>query len=753
MRIFGILISGHTPHNKMFTQKQLGTISYHMKKLIAITFILLAGITSVSAQNWCGAVEHRQELYADRPAEAAILEKKLEAFNKLQQENTAKGLKSDDHYIVPVVFHVIHQGGSENISIEQINDQMDILNKDFAHLNADSTNTPAVFAEYTGDTNIKFRLAKLDPNGNCTEGVTRTYSNLTVSARDNVKALIQWDPQHYLNVWVVKTIENFGTSGGIILGFAQFPDQLWGDAETDGIVVRHDYCGSIETATGNYGRTLTHEAGHWLNLRHIWGDDDCGTDFVNDTPTAEEPNYGVCTSNFPWHVGSSYCSAGAGQTITQASGEMFMNYMDYSDDHCMNMFSLGQGARMRSAITTYRNNLVTDANIAATGTSDDYVTVACAPIAEFTSNYIYGCAGDGFNYNNESYNTPIDSISSFEWTFEGGTPATSSEENPSVDYEEAGLFTTTLTVTNSVGSSTMTKESYINISADDADMSAPYFQNFESSEFPTFENNPHWNWALSTSDDESWMRTTQAASPNLSPIDNGVNNASYRIRSSEFEQMGEVHTLLTPSIDLSNTSAPIRAYFDLAHARKNGNSDDQLLIHISDNCGRSWTKRFDKDTDALATNGGGNSFFEFVPTDGQWEQFSVNLNTFAGESNVILKFEFTGSEGNWLYIDNFVVCNSDELSISENPFTELNIYPNPSKGDATIEFELYQDAQIQIVLSNVYGAVLAHKDLKMKAANNSIQLKDLYASLKAGIYFVQLSNNGTSITKKVVITD
>jgi hypothetical protein len=175
MRIFGILISGHTPHNKTFTQKQLGTISYHMKKLIAITFILLAGITSVSAQNWCGAVEHRQELYADRPAEAAILEKKLEAFNKLQQENTAKGLKSDDHYIVPVVFHVIHQGGSENISIEQINDQMDILNKDFAHLNADSTNTPAVFAEYTGDTNIKFRLAKLDPNGNCTEGYRPIY--------------------------------------------------------------------------------------------------------------------------------------------------------------------------------------------------------------------------------------------------------------------------------------------------------------------------------------------------------------------------------------------------------------------------------------------------------------------------------------------------------------------------------------------------------------------------------------------------
>ena len=191
-----------------------------MKNFIVITFTLLAGITSLSAQNWCGTVEHRKELYANRPAEAVILEKKLEAFNRLQQENSVKGLKNDDHFIIPVVFHVIHQGGSENISIEQINDQMNILNEDFARLNADSINTPAVFAEYAGDTNIEFRLAKLDPNGNCTEGVTRTYSNLTVGARDNVKALIQWDPERYLNVWVVKTIENFSEDGGIILGFA-----------------------------------------------------------------------------------------------------------------------------------------------------------------------------------------------------------------------------------------------------------------------------------------------------------------------------------------------------------------------------------------------------------------------------------------------------------------------------------------------------------------------------------------------------
>jgi len=721
-----------------------------MKKFITITVGLLIGIFSTSAQNWCGTVEHQKKLYADNPGLADALEERQKAFNRLQGEDTANGVRNDDHYIVPVVFHVIHEGGAENISLTQIEDQMRILNEDFARLNADTTSTPSVFAEYAGDVRIEFRLAKIDPDGNCTEGVTRTFSNLTNDTYEGVKTIIQWNPKYYLNVWVVKSIKSLIEMDGIIAGFAQFPGQLWSNPETDGVVIRHDYCGSIGTAQGVSGRTLTHEAGHWLNLIHIWGDEDCGNDQVNDTPTAKEANHGVCTDHFPWDRG---CETGSGQTITQDSGEMFMNYMDYSDGYCQNMFSLGQGARMRSAINQYRVNLTTESNLIATGTNDNYVTVDCAPIAEFKANFTYGCAGDGLNYESNSYNTPVDSISSYEWTFEGGTPSSSTEQNPSVIYNESGIFKTTLTATNRVGSSTTIKEAYVNISPENADMSAPYFQNFESHEFPTFDNNPHWNWTTSASEDPSWQRTTEVSSPNLSPIDNNINSASIRIRSSEFNQIGEKHILITPSIDLSNTLTPVRAYFDLAYARRNGNSNDNLKIYVSKDCGRTWTRRFNKDTDALATNGGGNHFFDFAPTDNQWDQFNVNLNTYAGEGNVILKFEYSGEEGNWLYIDNFVVCNSNDLSLNDHPFTELNIFPNPSKGDATIEFELYQDAEIQIALNNIYGAVLAQENLELKAAINSIQLKEIYSSLNAGIYFVQLTQNGSGVTKKIVITD
>jgi hypothetical protein len=187
-----------------------------MKNLIISVFCFLIGISSISAQNWCGTVEHHQSLIENQPEKAAALEERMEQFNRLQKENSAKGIKNNDHYIVPVVFHVIHEGGSENISFEQIEDQMRILNEDFARLNPDTTNTPDIFAQNSGDTNIEFRLAKIDPDGNCTQGVTRSYSNLTNGARNNVKDLIQWDPIRYMNVWVVKSIENFSEDGNIV---------------------------------------------------------------------------------------------------------------------------------------------------------------------------------------------------------------------------------------------------------------------------------------------------------------------------------------------------------------------------------------------------------------------------------------------------------------------------------------------------------------------------------------------------------
>ena len=718
-----------------------------MKKYSVLALLFILFMNSLNAQNWCGSMEHRHDLNKDNPQAAELLEKRLKNFNKLQLENTARGIKNTNHYVVPVVFHIIHQGGTENISLEQVEDQMRVLNEDFARLNPDTTNTPEYFASLGGDAQIEFRLAQIDPQGNCSQGVTRTFSSLTVNARNNVKELIQWDPEHYLNIWVVRTIDSFSAEpGNIVLGFAQFPDQLWTDADTDGVVIRHDYCGSIGTASSSVGRTLTHEAGHWLNLVHIWGDSDCGSDYVSDTPISLEPNYNVCTNNYPWHVGSDYCGLGT-------NGEMFMNYMDYVDDNCMNMFSINQGTRMRSAINQFRNNLTTDENLIATGTNDNYMSDVCAPITEFSSNFTFGCVGDGFNFESEVYNTLIDESVSYEWTFLGGSPSSSSDQNPTVSYQNPGIYSVSLNAINDFGESALTKESFISVSDDNINTPAPYFQNFEVSSFPVFENNPNLNWLIYETVDPSWQRNTAASSSSFTAIDNGQNNASFRIRSSEFTQEAEKHVVITPSVDLSNSNPPVRLYFDLAYAKKNGNSLDNLIIYVSDDCGRTWTKRFDKDTEQLITNGGGNSFFDFVPNDSHWETFNVSLNSFVGESSVSLKIEFAGQEGNWMYLDNFIITESSQLSIEENEIYEINVYPNPSRGSASIKFESANTEDVQVKMTNIFGAIIGNEVLKSKVGENNFLLNEMLFGLKAGIYFVSVKQKNIEKVLKVIISE
>lgn len=257
---------------------------------------------------------------------------------------------------IPIVVHVLWNNPIEDISDAQIQSQIDILNEDFRLLNPDSLDTSHPFWVYTADTEIEFCLASRDPNGNATTGITRTYTDsITFVADGNEKftstgGMDNWDPTKYLNIWVC----NLDGSGGT-LGYAAFPSDLAANPNEDGVVIRYEAFGDIGTAgTGGFtandlGRTATHEVGHWLNLRHIWGDAICGDDFVADTEIAENENFNCPT--FP-HNANSTCGSGA-------DGEMYMNYMDYVDDYCMNMFTFDQGTRMQSALNGDRAGLLT----------------------------------------------------------------------------------------------------------------------------------------------------------------------------------------------------------------------------------------------------------------------------------------------------------------------------------------------------------------------------------------------------------
>ncbi|SEP75829.1 M43 family zinc metalloprotease [Flavobacterium urocaniciphilum] len=272
---------------------------------------------------------------------------------KIKEQKDLQEVSSQSGGIIyiPVVVHVIHNGDAygtgENITDEQVQSQMTVMTQDFRKM----AGTPGEnFSAVGADTQIEFVLAKVDPNGNPTNGIDRVNMCKASWSTGDINSIVKpatiWDPTLYMNMWSV----NFTDTS--LLGYAQFPSSSGltglnangGAANTDGVVAGYGFFGSSDLATGNFaapfdkGRTMTHEVGHFLGLRHIWGDANCGTDYCADTPTHQTANGGC-----PTHPKANSCGT---------SDEMFENYMDYTDDACMNIFTNDQKTR----ITTVMNN-------------------------------------------------------------------------------------------------------------------------------------------------------------------------------------------------------------------------------------------------------------------------------------------------------------------------------------------------------------------------------------------------------------
>ena len=234
---------------------------------------------------------------------------------------------------IPVVFHVLYNTAAQNVPQSQIDAQLKVLNDDFARLNADAGNVPGIYAGVAAATNVRFVLAKRTPTGAPTTGVIRKSTKTrSFSSNDAIKSSARggsdaWPAGQYLNFWL-------GNLGNGLLGYAQFPG---GAAATDGVVCLFSSVPGGTATNYNGGRTATHEVGHWLNLRHIWGDATCGNDLVSDTPTQSTSNGGCPV--FP-------------KITCSNQGDMSMNYMDYTYDQCMNMFTAGQSGRMDALFTT-----------------------------------------------------------------------------------------------------------------------------------------------------------------------------------------------------------------------------------------------------------------------------------------------------------------------------------------------------------------------------------------------------------------
>ncbi|MCK5822393.1 MAG: zinc metalloprotease, partial [Bacteroidales bacterium] len=329
-----------------------------LKKIFILSLLLIFTFaTQAQKGNWCGTVNFDQEAVKNDPS---ILTRRAKLEKFTQEYSLRKNLTEEDVLIIPVVFHVVHDYGEENITKEKIQSAIDVLNNDYRKLNTDVSQTIHEFKDIVADIRVEFRLAKIDPEGNCTDGITRTQSLETYDADNGVKyAVPGWDNTKYLNIWSVKSIES---------GAAAWSHYPGVSAALDGVVSIYRYVGS--------GHTLTHEIGHYLNLMHPWGnsnvpglESNCDIDdYVDDTPLTIGVTNSSCNVN----------------QISCGSLDNVQNYMDYSS--CDVMFTEGQKTRMRAALNSSvsgRNNLWKQSNLEATGTNDSYASPICSPVADF----------------------------------------------------------------------------------------------------------------------------------------------------------------------------------------------------------------------------------------------------------------------------------------------------------------------------------------------------------------------------------
>lgn len=307
----------------------------YLLPLVGYLLIALAGLT----QPVCRSSDYRQRQLSAHPALAGVISG-IEQFTREQLQQKTVGVTGQEAPLsalpvitIPVIVHVLYNTTAEDVSDAQIQSQIDEMNRDYQKMNADTASIPSYFSGLSADAGFRFQLAGIDTNGRIITGIIRKHTNVTAfSIDDDMKFSAKggddaWDRDQYLNIWVCNLSNN-------VLGYSSV---IGGPKETDGIVVLYTAFGTTGTARApfNLGRTCTHETGHWLNMIHTWGDDSCGTDFVADTPPQQMATYGD-----PSGVVLSCNNA--------PTGNMYMNYMDFTDDNGMHMFTYGQRDRMRT---------------------------------------------------------------------------------------------------------------------------------------------------------------------------------------------------------------------------------------------------------------------------------------------------------------------------------------------------------------------------------------------------------------------
>lgn len=638
--------------------------------LIFATCLLLCQGPRAFSQEKCGTVQ-LEEKYRPLLGESAQgFESWVHSRLEQRRLNFASGRIAETVYTIPVVVHILHQGeayGEEsNIPIEQVFSQIELLNQDFRRLNADAADTREQFVPVAADVQIEFVLAKTDPEGLPTEGIVRTRAgrdSYAIGEEEELRKVSYWPSEEYLNIWVT-------TLRSGLLGFAQFPvSDLVGLQENtsnkflpDGVTIDYEYFGEgYNAADFSKGRTATHEIGHYFGLRHIWGDGGCGADdFCEDTPPQDGP------------ASSASCQ------LTRASCntlDMIENFMDYSPDVCMNIFTLNQKERMRTVLenSPRRLSLLTsNGALAPISVANDLgIREITNPLGGIcNARFIPEVVVRNYGTNTITQFEIAVVINGVEWdsrTIAASLPplATYTVTFDEVLLEQSGIYNTSFNILN-VNSALDGNPSNNNKSVAATYqrlITLPFLETFEDAELQLLSKTDNQDKPF------AFIQTTpKEVADNLA--------MKFDYAGSDSTQFGSWEMLLSPIIDLTKYPS-FTIDFDYAYGHDGANNADGLIVALSGDCGTT----IDPDNIVFRRFGANLATTniepeeDFIPSGpAEWRKASITVNNFRDSDRVQVIFIAQNGLGNSLFLDDIRI-SSNNLADYDIGITELKNLP------------------------------------------------------------------------------